>query len=136
MIGRLAADGKAVLISSHILTELAEICHSVGIIEQGELLAVGSVEEMKRRLVSHMTVIRVRVLDRVTEVAEWLGQQSSVESVSVRSDTIFLEFEGEDVDRARLLRELVAQGFDVVSFAVQDRNLEEVFLDVTKGRVQ
>src|SRR5215475_2616257 len=49
MIARLADVGKAILISSHILTELAEICHSVGIIEQGQLLAVGSVAEISAR---------------------------------------------------------------------------------------
>ena len=62
MIGQLAADGKAILISSHILTELAEMCDRVGIIEQGRLLAVGTVEEISAG-VQDCGQVRVRVLD-------------------------------------------------------------------------
>src|SRR5690242_19380090 len=65
MIRRLAADGKAILISSHILTELAEMCDLVGIIEQGRLLAVGNVADIQRgQQVQHATPMQARVLDR------------------------------------------------------------------------
>src|SRR6188768_2537996 len=61
MIRELAADGKTVLVSSHILTELAEMCDRVGIIERGQLLAVGTVEEIQREQQPHREV-KVRVL--------------------------------------------------------------------------
>src|SRR5204863_9018417 len=63
MIRRLAADGKTILVSSHIHTELAEMCDTVGIIEQGKILAVGSVEEIHRRASSRQqSWVRLRVL--------------------------------------------------------------------------
>ncbi len=64
MIRHLAADGKTILVSSHILTELAEMCDQVGIIEQGQLLATGSVEEIQRRL-QRQSNVRVRVVGGV-----------------------------------------------------------------------
>ena len=72
MIARLAAAGKAILISSHILTELAEICDRVGIIEQGRLLAVGSVAEISAGVQARSTV-RVRVLQRRRAAARLAG---------------------------------------------------------------
>src|SRR5688500_13692517 len=72
MISKIAEAGKAVLISSHILTELAEICDKVGIIEQGRLLAVGSVAEISARAQVQSTV-RVRVLNDAERLRQWLG---------------------------------------------------------------
>ena len=83
MIERLAAAGKAILISSHILTELAEICDRVGIIEQGRLLAVGSVAEISAAVTGRSTV-RVRVLRRRRAAAGWLAARDDIFDVQVR----------------------------------------------------
>ena len=72
MIGELAASGKSILVSSHILTELAEMCDTVAIIEQGRLLAVGTVDEIHRARQSHRTV-QLRVLDSPQEVCNRLA---------------------------------------------------------------
>ncbi len=135
MIGELAANGKSVLISSHILTELAEICDSVGIIEQGQLLAVGTVAEMERRLAAH-AILRISLLDRHEEAARWLEHREHVESVTIKGTWIVVEFRGDEQGRAVLLQDLIQAGFPLSSFALQESNLEEVFLSVTKGRVQ
>src|SRR5436853_468993 len=74
MIRQLAADGKTVLVSSHILTELAEMCDQVGIIERGKLLAVGSVAEIQRKQ-TPLRSVRVRVLGGAGPLAVWLGQR-------------------------------------------------------------
>src|SRR5688572_31067770 len=67
MIRQLAADGKTILVSSHILTELAEMCDMVGIIEKGKLLAVGTVAEIQKEREKHTAVeVEVRVLDGTT----------------------------------------------------------------------
>ncbi len=68
MIGELAARGKTILVSSHILTELAEMCDSVGIIEQGQLLATGSVEEIQRERKQHRELV-IRVLSSSAEMS-------------------------------------------------------------------
>ncbi|MEM8680203.1 MAG: ABC transporter ATP-binding protein [Planctomycetota bacterium] len=144
MIAELATHGKAVLISSHILTELAEICDSVGIIERGQLLAVGSVAEMKQRLAQH-TTIEIEFLRGVSEAHPWLCQRPHVEDCALPAsppsngslaETLTVEFHGDAEARAQLLRDLISAGHAVLDFRTRERNLEEVFLNVTEGRVQ
>ena len=135
MIARLADDGKAILISSHILTELAEICHRVGIIEQGQLLAVGSVEEISARA-QDCGVVRVRVLHDVERLHQWLNAHDHIADLRCDGNlTTFTHF-GDRESEAALLRAIVDVGFDVVEFGARHQSLEDVFLRVTEGRVQ
>ncbi len=88
MIRRLAADGKTILVSSHILSELGEMCDVVGIIEQGQILAVGSVAEIQRRgQQQHQSLIRLRVLGGVDGAAAWLDARGDVHELKVDGDT-------------------------------------------------
>jgi len=135
MIRHLAVDGKTVLISSHILTELAEICDSVGIVERGELLAVGSVAEMEARL-AQTASIRVTVLDRAAEVAEFIRTSLPGRTVKLVGNAVDFDLPGDHQKQSQMLRDLVEAGFQVISFGVVNRNLEEVFMNVTKGRIQ
>src|SRR3954447_4390095 len=77
MISQLAADGKSILVSSHILTELAEMCDTVGIIEQGRLLAVGTVEQINRARQSRRHV-HVQVLAGAQPAANWLLEHGGI----------------------------------------------------------
>jgi ABC-2 type transport system ATP-binding protein len=135
MIARLADDGKAVLISSHILTELAEICDRVGILEQGRLLAVGSVEEISAR-VRERGVVRVRVLDDGARLASWLAARDDIADLSVEANLLTFSHSGDRASEAALLRTIVEAGFAVVEFGARHTSLEDVFLHVTEGRVQ
>jgi ABC-2 type transport system ATP-binding protein len=135
MIVRLAEHGKTVLISSHILTELAEMCHRVGIIEQGRLLAVGSVEEISGQTATRSEV-RLRVLSNSDELAAWLSSRDDIGDLALRNGHIVLTHDGGPEEQARLLREVVEAGFAVVEFASKTKSLEDVFLHVTEGRVQ
>lgn len=135
MIGQLAADGKAVLVSSHILTELAEMCHTVGIIEQGRLLAVGSVEEMRQRIAAQSRV-RVQVIGGATALGHWLSARDDVSEVEVKAETATFSHKGDRQSEAVLLREMVQAGFAVAEFHAEKQSLEDVFLHVTEGRVQ
>ena len=135
MIARLAELGKAVLISSHILTELAEICHKVAIIEQGQLLAVGTVDEISDR-VETISQVRLRLLSGTDRLLRWLEQHEGVVDVSTKGDFITLNHQGGPEAQAALLREIVGAGFDVVEFLSKTKSLEDVFLHVTEGRVQ
>ena len=95
--------GKTILISSHILSELADFCTSIGIIERGKLLAAGSIQEIQRQLRSHR-VLKVRVLDESTDrAAAVLRDDPSVRSVDTYDHTVTAEFHGEDDAQARLL---------------------------------
>ena len=135
MIRELADRGKTVLISSHILTELAEMCDSVGIIEQGQLLATGSVEEIQRQQVSKRE-ITIRVLKRAQEASQFLSDNTNVQNLILDGELIRFEFEGEIDDQAELVAALVGQGFLVAEIGAHRKSLEDVFLQVTEGLVQ
>ena len=148
MITALADDGKSLLISSHILTELAEMCDRVAIIEQGALLAVGSVDEILARgqqrasdgsgsvvAVPESGQLIIQMLGDVDAAKNWIEKELSV-SVRQTENSLQFPFSGSPEDQASLLRELVSQGFALTSFTNKQRSLEDAFLHVTRGRVQ
>jgi ABC-2 type transport system ATP-binding protein len=135
MILQLADSGKAILISSHILTELAEMCDRVGIIEQGRLLAVGSVSEISSRAEVQSTV-RVRVLDNIEGLQSWLTARPDISELRIDGDLATFSFQGDREAEAVLLRAIVDDGFAVIEFGAKHKSLEDVFLHVTEGRVQ
>jgi ABC-2 type transport system ATP-binding protein len=136
MIGRLAELGKTVLISSHILTELAEMCHRVGIIEQGRLLAVGSVEEISANAREMRSEVRLRTLNEMAKLLAWLRARGDVDEVADRAGQVVFTHAGGQAEQADLLRELVIAGFSIIEFGSKTKSLEDVFLHVTEGRVQ
>lgn len=135
MIGHLAAEGKTVLISSHILTELAEMCDTVGILERGRLLAVGAVDDIRRQVSPERTV-RVTVLGDAKRLADWLRARPDVTQVQASDATVTCRHRGQEDDEAALLREMILAGFRVTEFGSQAQSLEQVFLQVTRGQVQ
>lgn len=137
MIRQLAADGKSILISSHILTELAEMCDLVGIIELGRLLAVGTVDEIQQQQQRHTdTLLEVRVLGDATTAVNWLSAREDVRDIRVEGDAILFLHEAEQDAQADVLRGLVLAGVRVLAFGARSTSLEDVFLSVTEGRVQ
>jgi ABC-2 type transport system ATP-binding protein len=134
MIRRLAADGKTILISSHILSELAEMCDVVGIIEQGKMLAVGSVADIQKGQQRH-TWVRVRVLGGAAGLAAWLANRGDVENLSTDGDVAGFSHTGDEQSEADLLKEMIQAGFRVAAFGSQQRSLEDVFMQVTAGLV-
>jgi ABC-2 type transport system ATP-binding protein len=135
MISRLAEAGKAILISSHILTELAEISDRVAIIEQGRILVVGSVAEISAGVQSRSTV-RVRVLDDGDRLHGWLKRREDIADVQMENDLFTFTHAGDRQSEAQLLKAMVEAGFAVIEFGVRHKSLEDVFLHVTEGRVQ
>jgi ABC-2 type transport system ATP-binding protein len=135
LLNELRGMGKTILVSSHILSELADFCTSIGIIERGKLLAAGSIQEIQRQLRSHR-VLRVRVLDEsIDRAASVLRDDKGVRMVETYDHTLSAEFEGQDDDMARLLARLIESGASVRSFAEEPLSLEEVFMMITKGIV-
>jgi ABC-2 type transport system ATP-binding protein len=135
MISRLAEAGKAILISSHILTELAEISDRVGILEQGRLLAVGSVAEISAGVQMRSTV-RVRVLHDGDKLHRWLTERGDIQELRLDGELATFSHAGDLESEAALLKAIVESGFPVVEFGAQVKSLEDVFLHVTEGRVQ
>jgi len=136
MIRQLADEGKAILISSHILTELAEICDVVGILERGRLVAVGSVEDIQQQGQSPQSVVEVRLLDGTTTLANWLARRSNVSQVRLDGQLVRFLHAGQPDAEADLLKAMIEAGFRVVAFGSRRKSLEDVFMQVTKGLVQ
>ena len=134
LLRELGAMGKTVVVSSHILAELAELCDSVGIIEKGRLVASGPLEEISRHVQQGRT-LRLKVLSDKAEAEAGLRDQPGVEEVYEANGFLEVEFLGDDEATADLLATLVASGIKVVSFSEVTSDLEEVFLRLTKGEV-
>lgn len=135
MIGHLAADGKTILISSHILTELAEMCDTVGILERGRLLAIGTVDDIQRQASPERTV-EIHVLQAADALAAWLAARGEWGNIRVDADRVRVSHRGDAAAEAALLREIVLADFQVAQFGSQGQTLEQVFLQVTRGQVQ
>ncbi len=135
MIRELASHGKSVLVSSHILTELAEMCDRVGIIERGQLLAVGTVEEIQREQQPHREV-KVRVLGGAEGARAWLAAHTDIHDVALSGEELQFSHTGDRDSEVVLLKEMILADFRVAEFASHSQSLEDVFMAVTKGVVQ
>jgi ABC-2 type transport system ATP-binding protein len=134
LLRELRSLGKTILISSHILPELEELCTSVAIVDRGQVLAQGRVTEIEQRLRSG-AVLRIRVLgdgEAIDAARTHFAADPDVAAAAILADgTIELGFRGDDAASARLLRDAVAAGLPVVTFARAASDLEELFLQVT-----
>ena len=134
LLRELRSLGKTILISSHILPELEELCTSVAIVDRGQVLAQGRVADIERRL-RFGAVLRVRLLlegEALETARDRFAQDPDVASAVLLADgTIEIGFRGDDAASARLLTESVAAGMPIVSFARAASDLEELFLQVT-----
>ena len=132
LLRELGAMGKTVIVSSHILSELAELCDAVGIIERGRLVASGPLAEITRQ-VRHSSTLRLGILDGLEAAEAILRGRPGVGQIYPLDGALEVEFAGDDEAAAGLLVALVAGGVRVTSFGQVTSNLEEVFLRLTAG---
>jgi ABC-2 type transport system ATP-binding protein len=134
LLRELRSLGKTILVSSHILPELEELCTSLAIIDRGRVLAQGSMAEIEARL-RIGAVLRVRALGDAAAVAvardHLAADECVVAAQIVEGDVIEIGFTGDDDAAARLLAGAVAAGIRIASFARAASDLEELFLQVT-----
>ncbi len=136
MIRGLAAEGKALLVSSHILTELGEMCDAIGIIERGQLIVSGTVTEIQSKLRPHIDVV-VQLIDRGEALAQWLAGKPNISQIQSSDLVVRFQFASADVQhQAELLRSIVNENFSVLEYSTESRSLEDVFLQITTGAVQ
>jgi ABC-2 type transport system ATP-binding protein len=126
--------GKTILISSHILTELADCCTSIGIIERGKLLMCGPIDEVYRHI-RRNRIIHIRFLSGTEAGVSLIRSLPEVRNVQIENNHVTVELAGEDEHVAALLERLLAAGVRLTSFAQKEPTLEDVFMLVTKGAV-
>ena len=134
----LAERKKAILISSHILTELTEICNGVVIIERGKILETGTIEDVLKKSAPRRTVA-IRLLDRATKSAAAEGTAADAvrgKRPPVRRRKFCLNLAGDESAACEILALLIGKQFKITEFRQTKANLEDIFMTVTKGGVQ
>ncbi|HHY83740.1 MAG TPA: ABC transporter ATP-binding protein [Clostridiales bacterium] len=131
----LKSMNKTILISSHILHELAELCTKIGIIEKGKLVYSGEIQDIMRKITGK-TIVEITLLSDVEKAVRLLREQPQVEDISGEDNTLEISFSGYDDDLAGLLRMLISHDIPVLTFSKEKGSLEEVFMEVTKNLEQ
>ena len=134
LLKELRRMGKTILISSHILTELADCCTSIGIIERGQLLMSGPIEEVYRRIRGNR-VVEVKFTDKMDVGLSVIRSSPSLRDCQIDEQSAVIELETDDLGVAALLNQLHQEGVGIRSFAEKEPTLEDVFMMVTKGLV-
>ena len=122
--------GKTIVISSHILPELTELCTMIGIIDQGRMRATGPVQDVIRELTSGRR-LRIMVMGRRDEALAILKALPSIRTVDMINGAIEAQYEGDDATAASILQALTAAGISVSGFSQLEGGLEDAFLKAT-----
>ena len=135
LLKELRRMGKTIVISSHILPELADLCNTVGIIEQGELLYSGPVADIVRRARAG-TILHVGVARGPEQAGALLAQHPSVESVTANNGFLQVALRNGVTDFSFIAQQLISNGFQLNLLREEEVNLETAFMRLTKGMVQ
>lgn len=134
ILKELKSMGKTIIISSHILPELAEMVDEIGVIEHGKLIAVGNIDLIQRQLMSKK-LLKIKLLDRVEQLKNSLENDPLVQGIFVNGDTLEVQFSGDDRQQVDFLQKMIQAGYPVVTFNEAHTDLEDIFLAITKGGV-
>ncbi|MBA2393723.1 MAG: ABC transporter ATP-binding protein [Ktedonobacteraceae bacterium] len=137
LVQSLHSIGKTVIISSHILPELAEMCTDIAILQEGRLVASGDVEKIVQRF-SANRLFEIRVLDakHVPAALELLKKQSTMSNITHEGDNLLLAgFDGNEQTLSEIMAALITHDIAITSFAprASGGRLEEIFMNVTEG---
>ncbi|MBI2923556.1 MAG: ABC transporter ATP-binding protein [Planctomycetes bacterium] len=134
LLKELGTMGKTIIVSSHILTELADMCTSVGILEKGRIVAAGSIATILDRLHPGRTLaLRTYEPEKALEV---LARFATVQVLETADHTVRLNHTGEEPEIAEIVRALATAGVSVLGLSEEKANLEDLFLRITRGEVQ
>ncbi|MCI0484983.1 MAG: ABC transporter ATP-binding protein [Blastocatellia bacterium] len=134
LIRELCRMGKTVLVSSHILTELADFCTSIGIIEAGQLLAAGRIDDITAQLAGHV-LLEITVKGDTAFALEVLAERADIQRTTCDGRVIKAEFDGKADDVDEVLEYLVGRGVRLLGFNRAEADLEDIFLKITRGVV-
>ncbi len=132
LLRRLGEMGKTIIVSSHILPELADICNKIGIIDRGVMTHNAAVADVLKQ-VREQTTLLVQVGTDVAEAGKLLDQQTIVDSVEIKGDTIRATLLKDVQDYSELATTLIQAGYRLRMFREEEVNLESAFMALTKG---
>ncbi|MEB2278750.1 ABC transporter ATP-binding protein [Lysinibacillus xylanilyticus] len=134
ILRNLKAMGKTILISSHILPELAEMCDEIGVIDNGKLIAHGNVASIQAQLQGEKRIV-VKVTDRLNEVRAFLEEDPLISSIDVMDNRLEIAFNyrGTDDDQVALLKKAILANLSIYALSEEEKDLEDVFMAITKG---
>ncbi len=130
LVKELKESGKTVLISSHLLSELSEICTDIAVIENGKMVAEGGLAQILGRI-EHSNPIKIVVLGAISSAMAVFKENSGVKTVSRNDNTFMIKFEGGKLEEARLLYELIEMEVPVCEFVRETGSLESFFIQIT-----
>lgn len=134
LLKELRRMGKTILISSHILSELADCCTSIGIIERGQLLMHGPIDSVYRQI-RRNRIVEVKFIENQDAGVSILRSSSALRGIEIDGNRATAELETDDSGLADLMEQLIKGGVRMRSFSDKDPTLEDVFMLVTKGLV-
>lgn len=137
LLKELCADGKTILVSSHILSELSQMCTDIGIIDAGKIVLSGNMTDILQK-VNDSNPLLIRVHEKKEAAIRLLRQEPEVKTIAIRDDEIVVRFHGGHQAEAELLRKLVEAGIPISGFIREQGDLESIFMQITnrdKGKV-
>lgn len=134
ILKHLKSMGKTILISSHILPELAEMCDEIGVIDNGKLIAHGNVQAIQEQLQGDKRII-VKVMDQLEKARTFLEEDPLISSIEVTSENneIAFNYRGTTQDQVSLLRKALLADIPIYTLTEEEKDLEDVFMAITKG---
>jgi ABC-2 type transport system ATP-binding protein len=135
LLKELKSMGKTIIISSHILPELSDFCNKIGIIEQGEMIVSGDVQEIMRQVTGGLTLDVLTIAEDRDKAQALLNGLPSVRNARVVDGDLKVDYIGEPDHTYEVLAALVKGGVRVRSFTEEQTNLEDIFMKVTRGAV-
>jgi len=132
ILKELKSMGKTIIISSHILPELAEMVDEIGVIEHGEMIAVGNIGQIQQQLMAKRQ-LSIKLNSGHEQLKAFLNDQPHVQGVFIDGNTLEVQFSSGDEDQAALLKTIIMAGYEVISFQEAQTDLEDIFLAITRG---
>ncbi|MEK9200253.1 ATP-binding cassette domain-containing protein [Ureibacillus sp. 179-F W5.1 NHS] len=134
ILKHLKSMGKTILISSHILPELAEMCDEIGVIDNGKLIAHGNVAAIQEQLQGDKRII-VKVLEQMERARDFFEEDPFISSIEVADsrNEISFNYRGKTEDQVKLLRKALLADIPIYTLTEEEKNLEDVFMAITKG---
>ena len=134
LLKELGGMGKTIFISSHILSELSELCNKICIIEQGKLIAQGAVDTLADK-VKPPNLLRIECLCSCDKAQEILKKFPALEIYQCEDKVVLLSIDGAEEEIPPLIARLIEAGLPIVGFGREERDLEQIFMKMTEGVV-